>query len=39
MGSKPIKAFCMPGGKLAFHAGLLDPLQVSDNQVAMAAEA
>jgi len=34
-GSKQINAFCMPGGKIAFFYGLLDRLQLSDDEVAM----
>ena len=34
-GSKQINAFCMPGGKIAFFYGLLDQLQLSDDEVAM----
>jgi predicted Zn-dependent protease len=35
IGSKEINAFCMPGGKIAFFYGLLQQLQLSDDQVAM----
>lgn len=35
IGSKQINAFCMPGGKIAFFSGLLDELQLSDDEVAM----
>jgi predicted Zn-dependent protease len=35
IGSKQINAFCMPGGKIAFFYGLLDKLQLSDDEVAM----
>ncbi len=34
-GSKQVNAFCMPGGKIAFFYGLLDQLQLSDDEVAM----
>ncbi len=33
--SKQVNAFCMPGGKIAFFYGLLDQLQLSDDEVAM----
>src|SRR5689334_1663050 len=32
--SKTVNAFCMPGGKIAFFAGILDVLQVTDDEVA-----
>ncbi len=35
IGSKQVNAFCMPGGKIAFFYGLLDQLQLSDDEVAM----
>ncbi|MDL2339359.1 MAG: M48 family metallopeptidase [Pseudomonadota bacterium] len=34
IGSKQINAFCMPGGKIAFHYGILDTLQLGDDEVA-----
>ncbi len=35
IGSRQINAFCMPGGKIAFYYGLLDRLQLSDDEVAL----
>lgn len=35
IGSNQINAFCMPGGKIAVFAGILEKLKLSDDEVAM----
>lgn len=34
LGSKQVNAFCMPGGRIAFFSGILDTLNLTDDEIA-----